>query len=187
MKAGSAAGTHAQLKYIVGWFLVRLKRCVEDCELVYLKRSFGYCGEHVVLKRGVIVDNPGNLRIGSHTHVGAGTHLRCGAMIEIGEWCQIASYVIMTTTNHKIDGGRYFDNFTQSDVVIGNNVWIGSNAIILPGITVGDNSVIAAGAVVTRSVPRNVVVGGVPAKIIKEIPGTMNLKNESDTKEAKHA
>ena len=54
-------------------------------------------------------------------------------------------------------------------VKIGNNVWIGAHATILAGVTIGDNAVVAAGAVVTKDVPVNVVVGGVPAKIIKTI------------------
>ena len=54
-------------------------------------------------------------------------------------------------------------------VKIGNNVWIGAHATILAGVTVGDNAVVAAGAVVTKDVPANAVVGGVPAKIIKTI------------------
>ena len=54
---------------------------------------------------------------------------------------------------------------------VGNDVWIGANATVLPGVTVGDGAVIAAGAVVTRDVPPMTVVGGVPAKIIKHIDG----------------
>jgi len=54
-------------------------------------------------------------------------------------------------------------------IVIGKNVWIGANATVVPSVTIGDGSVIAAGAVVTKDVPANVIVGGVPAKIIKKI------------------
>ena len=54
-------------------------------------------------------------------------------------------------------------------VVLGKNVWVGAHATILPGVTIGDNAVIAAGAVVTKDVPANAVVGGVPAKVLKMI------------------
>ena len=54
-------------------------------------------------------------------------------------------------------------------IVIGNKVWIGDNATILPGVTIGENSIVAAGAVVTKDVPANVIVGGLPARIIKTI------------------
>ena len=58
---------------------------------------------------------------------------------------------------------------TAAPIHIGNRVWIGAHATILAGVTVGENSIIAAGAVVTKDVPANTIVGGVPAKIIKEI------------------
>jgi acetyltransferase-like isoleucine patch superfamily enzyme len=54
-------------------------------------------------------------------------------------------------------------------IIIGNNVWIGSNSTILPGVVIGDNSIIGAGSVVTKNVPSNVIVAGVPAKVIKKI------------------
>ena len=54
-------------------------------------------------------------------------------------------------------------------VTIGNDVWIGANVTILPGVTIGNNVIIAAGAVVTKNIPDNVIAGGVPAKVIKEL------------------
>ncbi len=59
--------------------------------------------------------------------------------------------------------------YALSDASIGRDVWIGANAVILPGVTIGDGAVIAAGAVVTKDVPENTVAGGVPARVIKTI------------------
>jgi acetyltransferase-like isoleucine patch superfamily enzyme len=135
----------------------------------YLKFTLGHCGKEVVLYPGVVLVGPTQIRIGAHTHIGDRCYLRGGGGIEIGEWCQIANNTIIVTENHNIDGGRYFGNVTKAKVVIGDNVWIGSNAIILPGVHIGENSVVAAGAVVTKDVPSNTVVAGVPARIKKKI------------------
>ncbi len=60
-------------------------------------------------------------------------------------------------------------------ITIGNDVWIGGNVTILPGVTIGDNVVVAAGAVVTKDLPSNCVVGGIPAKVIKDIPNDLDI------------
>ena len=74
----------------------------------------------------------------------------------------------MATINHGQKPSERSDNF-PAPIHIGKNVWIGSHATILPGVTIGDNAIVAAGAVVSKDVPKNAVVGGVPAKMIKYI------------------
>lgn len=90
----------------------------------------------------------------------------------IGKYCQIANNVIIVTTNHLLDKDLYYKNIENKDIIIGDNIWIGSGAKIMPGVKIGDNSVIGAGAVVTKDVEANVVAGGVPARVIKKL----NLK-----------
>lgn len=80
----------------------------------------------------------------------------------------IGMNVVIATLNHGLDLATRNTTFPYP-VVIGKNVWIGSNATILPGVTIGDNSVVAAGAVVTKDVSENTVVAGVRAKFIKKI------------------
>jgi acetyltransferase-like isoleucine patch superfamily enzyme len=135
----------------------------------HYKNKFSYCGKKVVLLEGVKIINPEKVSIGANTWIGDMAYLMAGSTIEIGDWCQIANNVIIVTTNHIIDGNLYFENVEFASIKIGNNVWIGSNAIILPGVSIGDNAVIAAGAVVTKSVPNGVVYAGVPARQIKDI------------------
>ena len=90
--------------------------------------------------------------------------------VRIGENCFIAPRVSILTATHPIDaklratGAEY-----GSPITIGDNVWIGAGAIINPGVTIGNNVVIGSGAVVTKSFGDSVVIGGVPAKVIKEI------------------
>ena len=76
--------------------------------------------------------------------------------------------MVLATLNHDINPNKRGD-MQPKPIVIGENVWIGSNSTILPGVTIGKGSIIAAGAVVTKDVDENVVVGGVPAKFIKKI------------------
>lgn len=88
--------------------------------------------------------------------------------IEFGDGCLIGHQVVIATLNHDLSPNSR-GSMTPAKVTLGKNVWVGAHATILPGVTVGDNAVIAAGAVVTKDVPANTVVAGVPAKIIKTI------------------
>jgi len=96
----------------------------------------------------------------------AGVQIVCFKKITIGEGCAIARDVIIRDTDaHKILNS---DHTMTQEVSIGNHVWIGNRAIIMKGVTVGDGAVIAAGSIVTKDVPTKCLVGGVPAKIIRE-------------------
>ena len=88
--------------------------------------------------------------------------------IEIGDDVLIGQQVVIATLNHAFEPYKRGDMF-PSRVRIGNRVWIGAHATICPGVTIGDNSVIGAGAVVTKDVPENTVAAGVPARIIRQI------------------
>lgn len=91
------------------------------------------------------------------------------ATITIGHNCFIAPNVGMISTNHDLYDPR--KHAPGKPVVLGDNCWIGMNAVILPGVELGENTVVAAGAVVTKSFPEgHCVVGGVPAKLIKKLP-----------------
>ena len=79
--------------------------------------------------------------------------------------------MVLATLNHPPDPARQGD-LIPAPIRIGKNVWIGSNSTILPGVTIGDGAVIAAGAVVSKDVPANTVVGGIPAKVLRRIEGT---------------
>jgi len=88
--------------------------------------------------------------------------------ISIGDGAQIGHNVTLCTLNHGLAPEERQTIF-PSPIVIGKNVWIGAGASVLPGVTVGDNAIIAAGAVVSRNVPENAVVAGVPARVIRMV------------------
>ena len=114
-----------------------------------------------------------NITFGKDVFVNSGCHFQDQGGIAIGDGSMIGHNVVLATINHDLDPRNNRKNH-YAPITIGNYVWIGSNATILPGVTLGDWSVVAAGAVVTKDVPPYTVVGGVPAKVLKLI------KNESD-------
>ncbi|MGE7612975.1 sugar O-acetyltransferase [Paenibacillus sp. NPDC101420] len=109
-----------------------------------------------------------NITVAKNVFFNIGCSFQDRGGINIGDGTMIGMNVTIATLNHGLP--LETRNVTYpSPVIIGDNVWIGSNATILPGVTIGDNSVVAAGAVVTKDVPANTVVAGVPAKELKKI------------------
>ncbi len=104
---------------------------------------------------------------------GIGTNCELNGPVTIGSNVMMGPECVFYTRNHKhdIDAGLPFgkQGFAElQPVIIGNNVWIGRRAMFMPGSGVGDNCVVAAGAVVTKRFPSNVTIGGVPAKIVQK-------------------
>lgn len=109
-----------------------------------------------------------NIHIGRDVFINAGCHFQDQGGITIGDGTMIGHNVVLATLNHGLSP-KDRRTVIPEPIVIGKNVWIGANATILPGVTIGDHAVVAAGAVVSGDIPANVVVGGVPAKTIKNI------------------
>ena len=109
-----------------------------------------------------------NIAIGENVFINACCHFQDHGGVVIGDGCQIGHNVVFATLNHGLSPEDRKHTY-PAPIVLGRNVWVGSNSTILQGVTIDDNAVVAAGAVVTKDVPANVVVGGVPAKIIKKI------------------
>ena len=108
--------------------------------------------------------------IGNHTRIGI--HNTIIGPVTIGNHVNLAQGIVITALNHNFkDTTMRIDEqgISTNPVTIGDDVWIGANAVILPGVTIGKHVVIAAGAVVAKDVPNNSVVGGVPAKILKDL------------------
>ena len=109
-----------------------------------------------------------NITVGKNVFINSGCCFQDQGGIEIGDNVLIGQQVVIATLNHDLNPQKRA-NMLPAPVKIGNGVWIGAHATILAGVTVGDGAVIAAGAVFTKDVPENTVVGGVPSKIIKRI------------------
>lgn len=109
-----------------------------------------------------------NIHFGKNVFINAGCKFQDQGGIYIGDGALIGHNVVMATLNHAEDPSDR-GSLIPGAITLGKDVWVGANATILAGVTIGDGAIIAAGAVVTKGVPENTIVGGVPAKIIKEI------------------
>jgi acetyltransferase-like isoleucine patch superfamily enzyme len=109
-----------------------------------------------------------NIAIGKNVFINSGCRFQDQGGITIGDGALIGHNAVLATLNHDIAPEKR-NTMHPAPIVIGKNVWLGANVTVVPGVTIGDNAVIAAGAVVTKDVPANTIAGGVPAKVIKEI------------------
>lgn len=109
-----------------------------------------------------------NIKVGKNVFINSCCCFQDQGGIEIGDGSLIGHQVVMATLNHAPEPESRGDMFPKP-IKIGKRVWIGSHATILQGVTIGDNAIVAAGAVVTKDVAPNTIVGGVPAKFIKNI------------------
>ena len=111
-----------------------------------------------------------NLHIGKNVFINSGSMFTDMGGIYLGDNVLIGPNVTIASVNHRIDPGqrRHLD---LKSVYIHDNAWIGSNVTVTPGVVIGENSIVGAGAVVTKNVPANTIVGGVPAQIIRTIKG----------------
>ena len=133
-------------------------------------RKFSLGNYSVVESYSCINNAVGDVIIGDHTRVGL--HNTVIGPVTIGNHVNLAQGITVTALNHNFaEKGLRIDEqgVSTNPVTIGNDIWIGANAVILPGVTIGDHSVVAAGAVVTKDIPPHTLVAGVPAKIIKEL------------------
>ena len=109
-----------------------------------------------------------NIHLGKHVFINMGCKFQDQGGIFIGDGALIGHNVVLATLNHAMSP-KDRATMVPAAIHIGRNVWIGANATVLPGVTIGDGYIVAAGAVVTKDVPENTIVGGVPARIIQQL------------------
>ena len=152
------------------------------CSLEVGKRATLELGRWAWIGHGCkIRSHEGTVSIGAKTVLGQECTISSYQHVSIGRECVIADRVMMIDFDHgmvEVDRPIRLQGIYKRDVRVGNNVWIGYGACILRGVTVGDNAVIGTSAVVTRDVPPNAVVAGVPARVLRmrEAPARMRFE-----------
>lgn len=135
-----------------------------------LRELLGEVGDGVIVRPPFYCDYGSHISIGANTFVNFGCVMLDVAPIRIGAHCQIATGVHIVTATHPVDPEpRRLGWESAEPITLGDNVWLGSVAVVCPGVTIGDDTVVGAGAVVTRDLPAGVVAAGVPARVLREI------------------
>ena len=182
-----------RLKRLTDWLIMNQVETRPRWYVRLLAPVYQHRGRHSVIHRSVRMDTPpyrrfslgknsviesfscinnavGDVLIGDYTRIGM-LNTVIGP-VTIGNHVNLAQGITITALNHNFtDKEKRIDEqgISTSAVNIGDDIWIGANAVILPGVTIGHHAVIAAGAVVNKDVPAHTLVAGVPAKVIKEI------------------
>ena len=182
-----------KLKKLVDWLIMNQVQTRPRWFIRMLAPLYQHRGKHSVIHRSARMDTPpyrkfslgdysvvesfacinnavGDIIIGDHTRIGL--HNTIIGPVTIGHHVNLAQGITVTALNHNFeDAGKRIDEqgVSTTPVVIEDDIWIGANAVVLPGVTIGHHSVVAAGAVVTKDVPPHSLVAGVPAKIIKQL------------------
>ena len=182
-----------RLKKFVDWMIMNQVQTRPRWFIRMLAPLYQHRGKHSVVHRSARMDTPpyrkfslgdysviesfacinnavGDVVIGDHTRIGL--HNTIIGPVTIVSHVNLAQGITVTALNHNFeDSDKRIDEqgVSTAPVIIEDDIWIGANAVILPGVTIGNHSVVAAGAVVTKNVPPHSLVAGVPAKIIKQI------------------
>jgi maltose O-acetyltransferase len=130
----------------------------------------GSLGESTVIRPPLYVDYGVHIRVGARTFVNFGLVALDVAEITIGDDVQIGPNVELLTPVHPLEPGPRRNKLEAAKPIrVGNNVWLGGGAIVCPGVSIGENTVVGAGAVVTKDLPANVLAVGNPARAIREV------------------
>jgi len=185
--------SNPRLKRMVDWLIMNQVETRPRWFIRLLAPLYQHRGRHAIIHHSVRMDTPpyrkfwlgdysvvesfacinnavGDVIIGNHTRIGL--HNTIIGPVTIGSHVNLAQGITITALNHNFDDSeKRIDQqgISTKEVVLEDDIWVGANAVILPGVTIGKHAVVAAGAIVTKDVPPHSLVAGVPAKVIRRI------------------
>lgn len=185
--------SNPRLKRMVDWLIMNQVETRPRWFIRSLAPLYQHRGRHAIIHHSVRMDTPpyrkfwlgdysvvesfacinnavGDVIIGDHTRIGL--HNTIIGPVTIGSHVNLAQGITITALNHNFDDSeKRIDQqgISTKEVVLEDDIWVGANAVILPGVTIGTHAVVAAGAIVTKDVPPHSLVAGVPAKVIRQI------------------
>jgi acetyltransferase-like isoleucine patch superfamily enzyme len=145
-----------------------LVRQLDRAWCIYWRRRIPQMAATAEIRGRISVANPERLVIGDYARIGKNCFLFCTGGLSIGANTQISRNVVIYTANHSYnsDAIPYNDSYDCKSVSIGHSVWIGMNACVTPGVTIGDGAIVGMGTVVSQDVPQGAVVVGAQARIV---------------------
>ena len=185
--------SNPRLKRMVDWLVMNQVETRPRWFIRLLAPLYQHRGRHAIIHHSVRMDTPpyrkfwlgdysvvesfacinnavGDVIIGNHTRIGL--HNTIIGPVTIGSHVNLAQGITITALNHNFDDlEKRIDQqgISTKEVVLEDDIWVGANAVILPGVTIGTHAVVAAGAIVTKDVPPHSLVAGVPAKVIRQL------------------
>ena len=149
-------------------FSVRLRGRVQlsGCGEVVLSEGVSLNGTVVLIE--LITYTSGRIEIGNHTFINFGSSIAARASVKIGSYCHLGHYTFVMD-NDQHDVVRHSELPRSEPVIIEDHVWIGSKAVILPGVHIGSHAVIGAGSIVTKDIPPRCVAAGNPARVLRRL------------------
>lgn len=129
----------------------------------------GKLGERTVIQQGFRVTTPNKVKVGSHCNFAQGVFITGGGGVTIGDWVGIGPDTKIWSVNHRFedpDRPWLLQGWEHKPVVIEDDVWLGANVFVMPGVTIGRGAIVSAGAVVSKSVPPFALVAGNPGRVV---------------------
>lgn len=154
-------------KSLIRNLLLRLAASIDSARRIALLEQIGKRGSNTALRPNVTITHPERLVLGENVMINHGSMIFASGGVEVGDGVVMGPGTMILTGNHA--GMKFYGSTQTQPVKIGSNVWLGAGVVVTPGSVIGDNVIVAAGSVVSGRVASDTIVGGAPARKIRDL------------------